>query len=146
MGLSIRWRLTLWNTLGLAVVLLGFGALVYGLMARALYQQIDNRLLAQFELLSADTRLASEPDQRLHHWIEEFEEHARIFCVAYDSTGTARDRTDKLAEESIPPAPPMPAQARFENLTLPYIERQRALITPLRAGDREFTVVLMAPL
>ena len=34
MRLSIRWRLTLWNSLALAAVLAGFGALVYGLTAR----------------------------------------------------------------------------------------------------------------
>src|SRR5205807_1828203 len=44
MRLSIRWRLTFWNTLALAFVLMGFAALVYGLSARALYQQTDQRL------------------------------------------------------------------------------------------------------
>ena len=30
MGLSIRWRLTLWNTSTLAVLLIALGAMVYG--------------------------------------------------------------------------------------------------------------------
>jgi len=34
MHLSIRWKLTLWYTLALAVVLVGFGTLVYGLLAQ----------------------------------------------------------------------------------------------------------------
>ena len=34
MRLNLRWRLTLWNVAGLAVVLGGFAALVYGLLAR----------------------------------------------------------------------------------------------------------------
>jgi hypothetical protein len=46
MRLSIRWRLTLWNILALGLVLLGFAAAVYGLTARALYEQLDDRLLA----------------------------------------------------------------------------------------------------
>ena len=50
MRLSIRWRLTLWNTLALAVVLLGFAALVYTLLAGALYEQIDHKLLAEMAL------------------------------------------------------------------------------------------------
>ena len=32
MTLSIRWRLTLWNSLGLAVMLLAFAALIYALL------------------------------------------------------------------------------------------------------------------
>ena len=33
MTLNMRWRLTLWNTLGLAVMLLAFAGLVYGLLS-----------------------------------------------------------------------------------------------------------------
>jgi heavy metal sensor kinase len=44
MRLSIRWRLTLWNTLALAVVLLGFSGLIYLLLRHALYEQIDRTL------------------------------------------------------------------------------------------------------
>src|SRR5207248_6864777 len=54
MRLSIRWRLTLWNTLALAVVLLGFSGLVYGLLARALYASMDRSLLAEFRELEQD--------------------------------------------------------------------------------------------
>jgi len=53
MHLRIRWRLTLWNSVALAVVLLGFGALVYGLLARALYTGIERSLLAEFQEIGA---------------------------------------------------------------------------------------------
>ena len=47
MRLSIRWRLTLWNTLALAVVLAGFAALVYApARATPCYEQTDRTLLA----------------------------------------------------------------------------------------------------
>ena len=44
MRVSIRWRLTLWNTLALAVMLACFAALVYGLLRHALYEQTDRAL------------------------------------------------------------------------------------------------------
>src|SRR5262249_24977489 len=65
--LSIRWRLTLCNALALAVVLLGFAALVYSLLTRALYQQWDRRLLAGWQHLEQDERLAGDRDGRLRY-------------------------------------------------------------------------------
>ena len=56
MRLSIRWRLTLWNTLALSVVLIGFSALVYGLLAEALYERVDRSLLAELSELENDDR------------------------------------------------------------------------------------------
>ena len=64
MRLSIRWRLTLWNILTMALVLLGLGALVYGLLARTLYQRIDRSLQTELEELQQDSRLAREPEAR----------------------------------------------------------------------------------
>jgi hypothetical protein len=61
MRLSIRWRLTLWNTLGLAVMLLAFAALVYGLMRHALYEQIDHKLMAAWGQLARIAHRASAP-------------------------------------------------------------------------------------
>ena len=62
---SIRWRLTVWNTLALAVVLAGFSALVYGLLARSLYQQLDQGLLAALQGLERE-REAS----RTRGWVQ----------------------------------------------------------------------------
>ena len=64
MQLSIRWRLTLWNTLGLSVVLLGFGILVYALLARALYQRVDRSLLSELQELEQDPRMAAQREAR----------------------------------------------------------------------------------
>ena len=51
--LSIRWRITLWNTVGFAVVLLGFGLLVYSLLRRTHYDQVDGGLKTRFNELCA---------------------------------------------------------------------------------------------
>src|SRR5207247_7061180 len=142
---SIRWRLTLWNTLALAVVLAGFSALVYGLLARSLYQQIDQGLLAAFQGLEKEREVKTRA--WLQHEIKEFKEHQDFFCVVYDGAGSVYERTEELAAESVPPGPPLAAgEPRFEDLTLPVISRQRALSGRLRLGDEAFTVFLLAPL
>ena len=78
MRLSIRWRLTLWNTLALALVLVGFSALVYWLLAEALNERLDRSLLAELNELEKDDRMANRRDERLRHWIYEFKEHENI--------------------------------------------------------------------
>ena len=87
MRLSIRWRLTLWNTLALASVLLCFSGLVYFLLRHALYEQIDRTLLFEEAQLEHDERLVGQPAERLRYWIDEFMEHDKSFCVVYDSAG-----------------------------------------------------------
>src|SRR5262245_52405846 len=104
MRLNIRWRLTFWNTLALAVVLVGFAALVYGLSSRALYQQTDQRLTSALERLTDDPRMASDTAGRLRYWAFELYEHENIYCVVYDRTGAVRERTEELATDSVPPA------------------------------------------
>jgi two-component system, OmpR family, heavy metal sensor histidine kinase CusS len=147
MTLSIRWRLTLWITAGLAVVLLAFGALVYGLVAHALYQQVNRSLLAEHQQLRHDDRLGSDPRGRFRHWVDEFREHEQYFCVVYDSRGGVVVRTEELPEESIPAAPDLaPGQTRLDDLTLPVIGRQRALSTRVEAGGDHFRVLHLAPL
>jgi heavy metal sensor kinase len=145
--LSIRWRLALWNTLALAVVLLGFSTLVYGLLARALYQQFDRSLMTELQELENDPRLADDPAARLHHWIGELKEQENIFCIVYDAAGTVTDHTRDLPPESAPPAPPLaPGDHRFGEAMVPLVGRQRTLSSRLRLGGQEYTVLLLAPL
>jgi two-component system, OmpR family, heavy metal sensor histidine kinase CusS len=147
MRLSIRWRLTLWNTLALAVVLVGFAALVYGLLAHALYEQIDRRLLSGFHELDHDERLESNPDGQMRHWAYELYEHERILCAVYDPGGEVRLRTDELAESAVPPAPHPPDDGpRLRDANVPTLGRQRTLEGRIRLGGRDVTLLLLAPL
>ncbi len=147
MRLSIRWRLTLWNTLALSVVLIGFSALVYGLLAQALYERVDRSLLAELSELEKDDRMASQRDERLRHWIYEFKEHENIFCVVYDSSGKVHERTAELATNAIPAIPSISAGERVHaNISPEIIGRQRMLASRVRLGDQEFIVLLLAPL
>jgi heavy metal sensor kinase len=145
--LSIRWRLILWNAATLAVVLLLFGGLVYGLLARSLYQRLDRSLLTELEELQRDPRITGQFDERLRHWIYEFKEHENIFCVVYDGDGHVYQRTEELAASSIPPAPALASPApEFRDQTIPIIGRQRTLVATLNRDSKPVTVLLMAGL
>jgi heavy metal sensor kinase len=147
MRLSVRWRLSLWNTLALAVLLLAFSCLVYFLMAHALVEQLDRSLAAELEQLRQDERLQARPAERLGYWMEEFLEHEKFLCVAYHPDGRVFRKTAELADASVPPAPQAASTApNFASLTLPIIGRQRALISSLRLGDQDVTVLQLAPL
>lgn len=146
MRLSIRWRLTLWNTVTLAVVLIGFGGLVYGLLARALYAGIDRSLLAEFRELEQDPLLADHAEERLRYWINELKEHENIACIVYDAEGRVYQRTAELAMDSLPRMPAADDFA-FADASLPNLGRHRLLSGRLHLGPgRDFIVILLFPL
>ena len=149
MRLSIRWRLTLWNTLALAVMLACFAALIYGLLRHALYEQTDRSLQAGFGLLRGDPRASADADERLHFWIEEYKEHQNLLCVVYRPDGTLHARTEGLADESVPPLAVSrngkPDREVYDE-RLPGIGRQRIMAERMRLGGREFVVMLIASL
>jgi heavy metal sensor kinase len=144
--LSIRWRLTLWNTLALAVVLLGFAGMVYGLMRHALYEQIDRKLQSAWQPVERDYRSASAPDAWLRHWADELYEHNGIFTVVYSLDGKVRLRTQELAESSVPPPPAGHEQPRYSNMEIPLLGRQRVLDGRLAHDGEALSACLMTPL
>lgn len=147
MRLSIRWRLTLWNVLGLGVVLAGFAALVYVLVARAHYERIDRSLMTEFRELQNDHRPADEGRARLRHWIAEMKEHENIFCVVYDARGEVYERTAEMSADSVPSVPLTTSGApQFHDTVVPGVGRQRVLAGRLWPADRPCTAVLMASL
>jgi heavy metal sensor kinase len=147
MRLSIRWRLTLWNTLALAGVLFAFAILVYGLTARALYAQADRTLLDGYRQLQQDERPEAGPDERLAHWVHELKEHNNVSCVVYGPDGKVLLRTEELADLSVPEAPQPPdGGPRLHDRAVPGLGRQRVLEGRLGLGKRDGVVLLMAPL
>jgi heavy metal sensor kinase len=147
MRLSLRWRLTLWNVAGLAVVLGGFAALVYGLLAHAHYERIDRQLLTEFRELQNDQRPTQEGRTRLRHWIAELKEHENCFCIVYDGQGQVFERTEELSADSVAGvAPDNSGEPRLGDRTVPLLGRQRVLTGSPWAGDRPFTAALMSPL
>ncbi len=147
MSLSIRWRLTLWNVLALAVVLLGFAGLVYGLLRHALYQQTDRKLLAGLQQLAGDPYLAGDLDSRLRHWVYELHEHEAVFGIVYGPEGQVQVRTQELAASSIPALPAsIAAEPRPRDAVIPSLGRQRLLEGQVKVNDQALAVVLMTSL
>jgi heavy metal sensor kinase len=147
MILSIRWRLTLWNTLGLAVMLLAFAALIYALMRHALYEQVDRKLQSAWAQLELDPRTADDPDGRLRYWIYEWREHESLSAVAYNADGKVLARTEELADNSVPPCPAvLDSKNRLQDRAIPILGRQRTLEGELLLRDRPLSLVIMAPL
>jgi len=144
--LSIRWRLTLWNTLALALVLACFAGLVYGLLRHALLGQTDRALQAGLQQLHKDSRLQTAVHERLSHWIDEFKDHLGLFCVVYRPDDVLHARTVGLAEQSVPPPPGDLHDRRVYDERLPDIGRQRIMAEPIRLGEQDYVVMLLAPL
>jgi heavy metal sensor kinase len=137
----------MWNTLALAVVLAGFAALIYGLLARALYEQTDQRLLGGLRQLEQDRRLAADRPGRLRYWADELREHDNLSCAAYGPGGEILVRTTELAQASVPAAPEVAAGVRrLTDRDVPIVGRQRVLEAGVRLGDQDGAVVLLAPL
>ena len=80
-------------------------------------------LLAQLKLLehnSQDERIVSDRRGRLAYLIDEFKEHASVFCTVYDSRGEVYVRTEQLEAGSVPPPPAIRSgQHQSESVTLP---------------------------
>ena len=145
MRLNIRWRLTLWNALALAVVLTFFAALVYALLRRALYEQTESQLAAAFAQLQSDPLVADDTDARLDHWAEEFKEHQNLLCVIYRPDGSVKARTPGLDEKNVPSLPADQGCRAYDE-QVPGIGRHRALARRVSLGGRDFVVLLLAPL
>jgi len=63
--LSIRWRIALWNTAAFALILLGFGIAIYGLLRKTHFDQVDRalqaRLVAASKGIKERTDVAAAP-------------------------------------------------------------------------------------
>ena len=141
---SIRWRLTLLNTLALAVLLVAFAVLVYLLLAREVVENVDRGLAECLRQLEHEQRIADDPAQ-LKHWIDEFWEHNQVACVVLDSSGQSVARTDELPATIAPPLVDSASnQPQFVSANLPGVGRHRLLVVRLPHAQDGRKVVLMS--
>ena len=161
MGLTIRWRLTLWNTLALAIVLLGIAALVHVLMLRtqhridqalqervaAAVQRTDQELAGELGHLEQDEHLAENPGQRLRYRIGEIREHHNIYCVVYERGGSLFARTEEMPPASVPTVPSLPPlEGSYTDQNLPVLGHQRMLAKRMQIAGRDLIVLLLGSL
>jgi len=144
---SIRWRIALWNTAAFAVVLVGFGSLVYGLLRQTHYDQVDRVLRSRYQQITADERLAAEPQERLKFWVRKFGKHVEISGLVRDANGRVVARAEQLAEHGQLPVPEdQTSQPHFDSLTLPQLGHMRRLSVPVVTDDGSYTLMLLAEL
>jgi two-component system, OmpR family, heavy metal sensor histidine kinase CusS len=148
MRLSIRWRLALWNTLALGVVLTCFAVLVDAMLRHALQVQVDRLLQNALAQLRNDHSVRTDTDKWLRDWIEEFKEHHNFLCVIYQPDGALYAQTPGLAEQMAMPAGLREGadEGRWSDEQPPASGRRRILAERIRIGEREFVVVLAASL
>jgi heavy metal sensor kinase len=141
--MSIRYRLTLWNAVAFAAVLVGFAGVVYLFAARALRQQTDLAADTGFQLVEADPQLTVEPNERIRYWLREFEEHMGVLAGVYRPDGFPIEVHPELAGHFSGPLPAPPARQVH---TDPVGGRWLVASKTVRAGDRELVVLLLVPL
>jgi heavy metal sensor kinase len=138
---SIRWRLTVWNAVGVAVVLVGFAALVYWLAGRAFRQQADRTAESAFRLVETDPRMATNAAERGKYWVREFDEHMGVLAAIYGPDGSPLAAHPGVTSRGLSGAS---SGRRLE--TDPDGHRWRIAVEVIRTGDQEVHVLLMIPL
>lgn len=139
--MNIRWRLTLWNAVGVAAVLVGFAALVYTLAARAVRQQADRTADAGFRLIDTDPKMAADPEERAGYWVHEFDEHMGVLAAVYRADGTPLAAHPGVSGRH-PAAPPLGRTLETD----PDGHGWRVAVEAVRPGGHDLRVVLMVPL
>lgn len=148
-NVSIRWRMTVWNTIAFAIVLVAFGILVYSLLRQTHYDQIDRALTMRYRELTNDDRVTNSPDPaaRFQHWVAKFGKHVEISGVVRDDDGKTIAQSEDLAH--LPPIDVTPAptpQPRFDSLVLSDGERMRRLTAVVPMSGGAYTLMLLAEL
>ena len=148
--LSIRWRMTLWNTAAFAVVLVCFGLLVYESLRQIHYDQVDRTLKTRFQELANDERLADAPEQRLQSWVRKFGKSVEIWGIVFDKEGRVVARAEQLMSAfpsaSADDLSSSTRETKFDTATIAGVGRMRRLTGRLNVGDDLYTVMLLAEL
>jgi heavy metal sensor kinase len=145
-GLTIRWRLTLWNSLAVAVVLACFAAIIYGLLWRTLIDQTDRYLASAIDQLHNDSKIANDLDGRLDHWAEEFKDHLNLLSAIYRADGSVQASTPGMDASIFPRMSGETLNRQRQFVDLDGFGRYRMVAERVRIGGREFGVVLLSPM
>jgi len=142
-GMSIRRRLTLWNAIAFATVLVGFAGLVYLLASRALWQQANRTADTGFRLVETDPRLMTDTDVRVRYWLDEFDEHMGIVAGVYRVDGSSVAVHPELVRHFTGPLPTPPSRSTHTDKSG---DRWVAASKSVQVGQQELVVLLLVPL
>lgn len=144
---SIRWRITLWNTAAFAVVLAGFGFLVYTLLKQTHYDQVDRGLRNRFQEIRGDQELAANPEQRFRYWVRKFGKHIEMSGEVWDKNGNVIAQAEQLAATPRLAVPSrVSSDPRFDSLALSGLGEVRRLTAEVPTDQGTFTLMLLAEL
>lgn len=144
-GLSIRWRMTLWNTATFAVLLVGFGVLVYALLRQTHYDQLDRALSNRLEKITADPMLQTDPRAALAHWLAQPGRHVELFSFATADDGSRLFGSEKSRRfVQAEPRDAISNQRQFASLAIPEGKRLRRLSVSLSTSEGDYRLTLLA--
>lgn len=95
--ISIRLRMTIWNTCGFAIVLFCFGVAIYLQLRQTHYDHIDAQLRSRLSLLDANSLTsAPTPEAAIEHWVRAASNGKdRLACAIRASDGNVITSDDK---------------------------------------------------
>jgi two-component system, OmpR family, heavy metal sensor histidine kinase CusS len=119
-GLSIRWRLTLWYGLVLAIVLIVFGGAVYVAMRHALLVRTDAALGGELDEISEDVQAAKDWTRLYEQLKRRFARHEIYEFQVSRVNGEPFFQSDRLRPRrfSVPPVPSSLKHLDFETVRL----------------------------
>jgi heavy metal sensor kinase len=141
-SLAVRWKLTLWYGVVLAVVLTAFSAAVYGMMRHQLLGRIDQGLREELGDVRSEVRRATHP-AGLVQWLERrFARHEGFDFQITRPDGSRFFVSNRLTDRSLP----APASASdlsrpmFESVALGDAGRWRVVSMQEHGPDGPLTV------
>jgi heavy metal sensor kinase len=119
-GLSIRWRLTLWYGLVLAIVLAVFGAAVYVIMRHDLFTRTDEALAGELDEISDDVQAAREGAKLIRQLERRYARHEAFEFQVSPPGGEPLFQSDRIRPRrfSIPQVPASLKHLDFESVAL----------------------------
>jgi heavy metal sensor kinase len=146
-NLSIRWRITLWNTAAFAMVLVAFGGLVYGLLRQSHYDQMDGALESRLRELEKELESAEAPGLLLERWAHRFDKHGDVLGAVFDAHGHAIAQAEPLNEiDATALLGDGDSGFEVDTIALSGVGRVRRLRSPLAIAGTPHAVVLLAEL
>lgn len=146
--LGVRWKLTLWYGVVLAVVLTAFSAAVYWTMRHQLTERIDHGLREELGDVRSEVGRATDPDG-LSKWLERrFARHEGFDFQITRPDGRRVFASDRLADKSLPPPTRLTdsSEPAFESVDSGTGGRWRVVAVRVRGPDGPLTVQIGRPL
>ncbi len=106
-GLSIRWKLALWNVLTFAFILIAFGVGVYQLLRQAHFFMLDKSLAHRVETLEASLDEGLSAVEAIQAWVAKFGQHTDYLAFVRDGNQNTVGATSGLSGDDITRLVPM---------------------------------------